>query len=552
MLRPQVAPLMAETTSSRTPKKPPVETVTPTGAVTPARFVPPLYFMQAIPVALVQEMSVIVFQNLGVDNSLVATSTSLIALPWSFKLLWGPIVDLNSTKRRWVLMMQLIIAAAIIATAFVLQLPNFFGIALGVLMVVAIFSATCDIATDGFYLLATTREQQAKFVGWQSGFFRLGRLFVIGGLVKLAGYLMEGRGMEPAQAWGTVFVLLGIVYGGGRLVNQFLLPKPEQDEWRYVEPEENRRNVGRLVSTVAFGGFLFYTLGALFRLIGNFIATQILLPRGIELERWILVEKELRIFFVPLGVMSGETADLIRLAVGIAGVLLCGGVAWKTIRGTDMGAAFGTFFGQSKILGILFFMLFFRFSEAMLIRVAPLFLLDDENGLGFTTDTLGTLNSFFGVPAIIAGGIVGGFFVSKLGLRKSFIPLILAINLPNIGYVWASYAMPGFAPIAAITFLDQFGYGFGFAGYLVCLMQIAQRNPQYRTAHYAIGTGLGALFITVAGITSGLLMGIFEFQVVFWVILIFAIPGVMTMWFVPLDKTEGRGTDLRGSDTKDA
>src|SRR4051812_35767504 len=91
-------------------------------------FVPLLYFMQAIPVALVQEVSTIVFKDLGVANEPITRWTSIISLPWSLQLLLGPLVDLNFTKRRWILGGQMLIALGLIAAAFAMRAPNPFTI----------------------------------------------------------------------------------------------------------------------------------------------------------------------------------------------------------------------------------------------------------------------------------------------------------------------------------------------------------------------------------------------------------------------------------------
>src|SRR5205814_892492 len=94
--------------------------------------------------------------------------TSLISIPWSLQLLFGPLVDLNGTKRNWTLIGQGVIAVGLCLAAFALRLPHPFETGLVVLFAVAVTSALCNTATDGFYLLSMTREQQGKFVGIQS------------------------------------------------------------------------------------------------------------------------------------------------------------------------------------------------------------------------------------------------------------------------------------------------------------------------------------------------------------------------------------------------
>src|SRR5207248_8415648 len=96
----------------------------------PWTFVPLLYFMQAIPVTVVQELSSIIYKDLGVPNESITRWTSLIALPWTIKLLLGPLVDVNFTKRSWVLTMQGLITAVLAVVPLMLHLPNPFALTL--------------------------------------------------------------------------------------------------------------------------------------------------------------------------------------------------------------------------------------------------------------------------------------------------------------------------------------------------------------------------------------------------------------------------------------
>ncbi|MBC8064422.1 MAG: hypothetical protein H7Y17_06310, partial [Chlorobia bacterium] len=134
---------------------------TPPILYNPWAYVPLLYFMQAIPVTIVQEVAAILYKDLGIANEPIVRWTSLISLPWSMQFLFGPLVDLNATKRRWILAGQFVIAIGLGATALLLAVPNSFEITLLILGATAITSALCNIATDGFYILSTTKDQQA-------------------------------------------------------------------------------------------------------------------------------------------------------------------------------------------------------------------------------------------------------------------------------------------------------------------------------------------------------------------------------------------------------
>jgi PAT family beta-lactamase induction signal transducer AmpG len=124
------------------------------------------------------------------------------------------------------------------------------------------------------------------------------------------------------------------------------------------------------------------------------------------------------------------------------------------------------------------------------------------------------------------------------------------MHVPNFLYLWAFYNKPIiplgagfneviFSPISIIVFVDQFGYGYGFAAYMVYLMWVAQRG-RFQTSHYAIGTGLGALFIAAAGILSGQIQKNYGFDGVYWTVVALAIPGLLVLKAIPLDEHEGR------------
>jgi PAT family beta-lactamase induction signal transducer AmpG len=136
----------------------------------PWTFIPTLYFASGIPYVIINTVSVIFYKQLGVDNAQITFWTSFLYLPWIIKMFWGPVVDIYYTKRKWIITSQFAMFLCLGLVAFSLQLSNFFFISLAALTLGAFISATYDIATDGFYLLALTPEQQAFFVGIRSLF----------------------------------------------------------------------------------------------------------------------------------------------------------------------------------------------------------------------------------------------------------------------------------------------------------------------------------------------------------------------------------------------
>lgn len=192
------------------------------------RWIPTLYFGQGIPYVVVMTLSVVMYKNLGLSNTEIALYTSWLYLPWVIKPLWSPLVDLFGTKRRWIVLLQFAVGAALAMVALVLPASDFFRLTLAMFWLMAFASATHDIAADGFYMLSLPEKTQAGFVGVRSTFYRLANIAGQGGLVYLAGVLSERLG-TPVAAWTTVFMLLAGGFVVLALWHALVLPRPEID-----------------------------------------------------------------------------------------------------------------------------------------------------------------------------------------------------------------------------------------------------------------------------------------------------------------------------------
>lgn len=194
----------------------------------PWYFVPALYFQQGVPVFLVQQFSVILYKRLGIPNDQIGLWTSLIAWPWILKMLWSPLVDASFTKRAWVFATQWGVGLALACVAFGLRVDHFLSITLGLFFVAAMFSATSDVALDGYYLLALRKDQQAFFMGITSTFFRLAMILCNGFLVILAG-VWEKNGVSVAESWQRVILVGVAIYLSLTIYGMTIAPKLDRD-----------------------------------------------------------------------------------------------------------------------------------------------------------------------------------------------------------------------------------------------------------------------------------------------------------------------------------
>ena len=370
-------------------------------------WVPILYFTQGLPYVIVVTLSVIMYKQLGLGNAEIGLYTSWLYLPWVLKPLWSPLVDLKWTKRKWFLSMQFVIALAFLGIGLSLKTDVLLTASLACFWMVAFASATNDIASDGYYMLALTEQKQSFFIGMRRTFYRLAMITGQGLIVILAGYLENTFG-DNHKAWSITMVCTAVLMLLITLGNLFTTPK--------VEPNQ-------------------------------------------------LEQKQTKTSFITI---------------------------------------FTSFFQKKGIWLSLAFILTYRLGESQLVKMGSPFLLDSQaaGGLNYSTEAVGTIYGTVGIIMLSIGGILGGILISRDGLKKWMFPMILALNVPNVLY--ALLALTNTTHIAAVVgtvVIEQFGYGFGFAAFLVYLIYVAEGLS--KTSHYALATGFMALGMMLPGMLSG-------------------------------------------------
>ena len=202
------------------------------------------------------------------------------------------------------------------------------------------------------------------------------------------------------------------------------------------------------------------------------------------------------------------------------------------------------FFKKNKIIIIISFLLFYRLGEAQLAKLAPLFLLDSKSagGIALSTSEYGFIYGTIGVIFLVIGGILGGVLASRKGLKYWIWWMILAINLPDLVYVFLAYTQTSNLFLINICIaIEQFGYGFGFTAFLLFLIYISKGDHQ--TSHYAIATGIMALGMMIPGMFSGWLQEIVGYKLFFIWVCIATIPGFIVTKFIPIDPEFGKKKD---------
>ncbi|MGD9682139.1 MAG: MFS transporter [Candidatus Obscuribacterales bacterium] len=444
-------------------------------SVRPSVYIPTLYFAEGLPYTMVNLMSVVFYKNLGASNTFIGWATSFLYLPWTLKFLWSPLVDVRSTKKRWIVVAQMVLAALSLLTAAACFLDNALYVTVAVFLFLGVASATHDVAIDGYYMDVLDREKQAFFVGIRNAAYKVAWLLGSGGLVYLAGKLAESTTLGVKGGWFVAFLSCSVIFLFCSLLHMRILP-------------ETGKEIGE--------------------------------EQGKE---------------------AGEGTAL------SAGKFL---------------SIFLSYLDQPRIEAVVIYILIFRAGDAFMLKMAQPFLLDspDKGGLGIATSEVGIIYGTVGMLFLLAGGIFGGWLVSRFGLKKCLLPTAVVQNLAILLYYWlatlkpagegilfgvnlsavlASLGMAGRWLDASLIYttlvnsFEQFSYGLGTAAYTVFLLTTVRRD--YKAAHYAIATALMALGLMIPGAVSGNIADSVGYEKFFLFSFLVSIPGIITIFFLPLE-----------------
>ena len=405
----------------------------PAAARHPLAWVPTLYLAQGLPFYAIALVAGLMFKSMGVANDAITHWTGLLGLAWVFKALWSPFLELAKSKKAVVVLFQLTGGVGLAGVALALNLPVWFAASIALFAVVALASATHDIAADGLYIASLSERQQAAYAGWQGAFFNGAKFISLGGLVILAGHLEPRIGVAPA--WSLIFAILGVSLAGLGLYHWWALPGTAN------------------AATIA----------------GQHSARAV----------------------------AATLADVVR-----------------------------AFFAKKGIWVAIAFIILFRAGEGQIQTIGPLFLRDAKaiGGLGLTTGEVGAVYGTAGTLAFLAGSVGGGYFTSRLGLRRAMLWLILAMNVPNLVFWFLSTWQPAsLSVITAALSCEMFGYGFGFVGVILFIMQVVA-SGKYQTAHYALGTGFMQLGFVLFKFISGDIQQALGYRHFFAWVLVAALP----------------------------
>jgi len=488
------------------------------------------YFAEGFPYTLIRTVSSVFFRDMRVSLEAIGL-TSLFGLPWVLKFLWGPQIDQFGTKRIWMLATQAILVAFILAVAFLSPMAWALKTIAVILFIGAFVAATHDMAIDGYYLEALDGKQQAQFVGYRVMAYRIAMMTGTGVVVTLGALL----GWLPAFLAGGAVMAVLFVY------HLFLLPRVEREKIplsALVHALFTRRALAIVFSLGAVSALLAWTssLGWYSGSFSGFFWLQ-----RISISGWI-----------GIGLLTG----LIILG------LLRNRLKRMLTRDKESfyARAFMTYMDRKSMGVTLAFIILMRAGDAMLSTMVSPFLVD----LGIKIH-YGWISAGVGLPASIAGAMIGGWLISKYGLKKTLWPFLLAQNLTNVVYMVLAVHLAPFVDlntgveipssigqvnlllVASVHGFDQFAGGLGTAVLVTFIMRTCL--PEFKAAHFAIGTGLMNVSGVLSGVMSGFLAEWAGYGYFFGISFLVSLPGMVLAFFAPMGE-EPQAADSSGVSKK--
>jgi PAT family beta-lactamase induction signal transducer AmpG len=407
------------------------------------------------------------------------------------------------------ILMQLILAVLFIVIGLLVPIKGGVSIIAVLLLVAAFFAATNDVAIDGYYLVALDVKEQAKYVGYRVMAYRIA--------------MMAGTGLIATIGtkfgWMPAFLTAGCLLFLLFLYHQIFLPRCE------TQQSGISNAMIQLVQPRFLAGMLFI------------VGCVVLLYMGANSSWYATMKKTIPVL---KGIGFAGWISIILLVVLIAAGLTHKKIAIVINSKSDSfyTGAFVSFMNRERIGILLTFIIFLRTGEFLLSAMTAPFMVDIGIKMHY-----GWMQAGVGLPASIAGAMLGGYFISRFTLRRVLFPLLLFQNGSNIIYMLLAFSLSQFVAantgntnpvpigtlnlitVAAVQGFDQFSGGLGTAVLMTFLMRICK--GEFKAAHYAVGSGLMSISGLFTGVASGFIASRLGYGWFFGVSFLLSIPGML-------------------------
>ena len=204
-------------------------------------------------------------------------------------------------------------------------------------------------------------------------------------------------------------------------------------------------------------------------------------------------------------------------------------------------STFIAFFSKRDIVLVLAVILSFRLGESQLIKMVVPFLKAPlaQGGLALSTSQVGLVYGTVGVLFLTLGGLLGGYVISQVGLKRAFWFMVFAVHTPDLAFVYLATDLPqNIYLIASCIAFEQFGYGFGFTALMLYMIMVS--DGEHKTAFYAMCTGFMALGMMVPGMYSGKVQEMLGYQHFFIYVCLMTLPAFLMAALVKIDPQFGK------------
>jgi MFS transporter, PAT family, beta-lactamase induction signal transducer AmpG len=199
------------------------------GLSSPWCFVFTLYFAAGLcGGGIIGHLTAVMYADMGYSNVFIG-AVALLSLPTSIRFLWSAYVDAVGTKRNLSCFFTGLMGLTCLLLSLVIYLDFAFTWTTLILFgLLSFFFASLEISADGYYIRILPLRRQAEFVGIKAAAIRLGIIFALVALIRLAGELSD-RDWAAHTAWGTVLLATGLIFLAAAAYNFRFLPKSEDD-----------------------------------------------------------------------------------------------------------------------------------------------------------------------------------------------------------------------------------------------------------------------------------------------------------------------------------
>ncbi len=431
-----------------------------------------LYFSEGFPLGVFYDLFPVHFRQQGIALWKIGFM-SLLGLAWTLKFLWAPAIDHYRHHRRWMFIVDMLMAAVMLVFAVTTGFGPWVWVAIACF---TLLSATNDIAIDGYTIEMLNKNEYGLANGLRIGFYRVGML--------ASGFILI---LSDQIQWSGAYVVTAILLG---ICGTICLRAPKEQAGSAKKSILLRAELqGIIRSPFATGVVLFFLLGSL-RLIDNVTKWSEDWPYF-----WVMLSTAatLLFFLVLFGRKKSKTGNTLSLPALTEGPMF--GTLIDMIR-------------RPHFIPVMLFILTFKLADSSMGFMIKPFWVD----AGFTASEIGLVSVNIGLLLSIAGGIAGGWFTDRTDIFKSLWLLGFFQAASNLGYALAAWVIPMQAVGTVLPFehkaliygasaLESFTGGLGTAAFLAFLMAIV--NKQHSATEYALLSSVFALSRSFAGWAGG-------------------------------------------------